>query len=173
MVQSIQENMSGVFENAHPDLMRELFARFPSGVAAICIERDGEPDGFAVSSFAAGISLEPPIVLFSAMKESRTWGRLRQHDRVGVSILGVEQSLVCRRLAAREGDRFRDVRTETGEHGALFIAEAPVHFECSVHAEIEAGDHVLVLLQVHRGRFHADGSPLLYHLSKFHRLLAA
>jgi flavin reductase (DIM6/NTAB) family NADH-FMN oxidoreductase RutF len=46
-------------------------------------------------------------------------------------------------------------------------------FDCSIHQEIEAGDHLVVLLALHRVSDGGGGSPLVFHRSGFATLTAA
>ena len=58
-------------------------------------------------------------------------------------------------------------------HGAVTLDDGLARFDCSIYREIEAGDHVVVLLQLHAVD-HADtSSPLIFHRSGFGRLAAS
>lgn len=154
--------------------LRDTFARFPTGVVAISAQVSGpdgvEPRVLIASSFQVGISLEPPLVLFAVQQSSRTWPQLRRQPRLGVSLLGVEHSDAVRQLASKTGDRFAGISTTTVTSGAHFIDRAPVWLECSIHAEMPAGDHEVVLLRVHATAA-ADGvGPLVWHGSGFRAL---
>ena len=50
--------------------------------------------------------------------------------------------------------------------GAATLDEGLAQFDCSLYAEVPAGDHVLVLLQLQVVR-HRVGSPLVFHRSAF------
>lgn len=166
-------NLVAGHELPDADTIKRTFGRFPTGVAAVCADVAGQPDGFVVSSFAVGISLDPPLMAFSAMKGSRTWARLREVPRLGVSILGADQSAICRSLAQRDGQRFAGIETKRGADGAILIPDAPVQFECLVYSESDAGDHVLVLLHILHVRADTGAAPLVYHSGQFHNLTLA
>ena len=51
-------------------------------------------------------------------------------------------------------------------HGAEGIAQ----YDCTIRDELEAGDHVIVLLQLHAVVVHSRGQPLIFHRSEFGRL---
>ena len=42
-------------------------------------------------------------------------------------------------------------------------------FDCTIYREVEAGDHLIVLLQLHAVE-HSVGQPLVFHRSGFGRL---
>jgi flavin reductase (DIM6/NTAB) family NADH-FMN oxidoreductase RutF len=154
-----------------PDTLRSAFGRFPSGIAALCAMIDGEPQGIVASSFTVGVSLEPPLVMFAVQNTSRTWPLVRQAGRIGVSVLGTEHDGVCRQIASKNGDRFAGLSLHSTDEGALFLNESALWLDCTVHQEVPAGDHHVVLLQVHGISTH-DGAhqPLVFHDSGFRRL---
>lgn len=161
-----------------PSALRSTFALFPSGVAAISAQVEG-PDGPApavlvASSFQVGISLDPPLVLFAVQHTSTSWPRLKRAaaggGRLGVSVLGEAHDGTARRLASRAGDRFAGVTTTTTDLGATFVHGAPVWLECSVHSEFPAGDHDVVLLQVHALGSAPGTEPLVWHSAAFRTL---
>jgi flavin reductase (DIM6/NTAB) family NADH-FMN oxidoreductase RutF len=155
-----------------PELPATAFSSFPSGVAALCAVVEGVPRGFVASSFAVGVSFDPALALFSVQQTSTSWPLLRQAERIGVSVLGEQQGDLCRQLASRHGDRFAGVETVHGRDGDLYIPGAPVWLECSRFSETPAGDHCVVVLQVHASRVDPDGQPLIYHRKQFRRLAA-
>lgn len=179
---TLDEKTITTITEAHADLshdvsapsLREAFAQFPSGVAALAGYADGVKEGLAASSFTVGVSLEPPLVAFAVQNTSRTWPRLRQADRIGVSILGENQTGVCRQLASKNGDRFADQALRTSDDGAIFFDDAAVWLDTTVYSELPAGDHHMVLLQVH-GVAHAPKAPepLVFHRSQFRNLRTA
>ncbi|WP_312182544.1 flavin reductase family protein [Arthrobacter sp.] len=155
----------------HPNALRRAFGRFPSGIAALCAEIDGAPQGIVASSFTVGVSMDPPLVMFAVQNTSRTWPVLRRAVRLGVSVLGAGHDGVCRQIASRDGDRFTGLNVAESGTGALFLEEAALWLECSVEGEVPAGDHAVVLLRVHGYSTHEDAhEPLVFHGSKFRNL---
>ena len=149
--------------------LREAFGVFPSGVVAVAAEVDGELVGLAASSFTS-VSLEPPLVSFSIANTSRTWPTLRRAERLGLTILADHHGDVCRRLAGPVDHRFDDVPVTATEDGAVTLDEGLARFDCSIHREVEAGDHTIVILELHAVD-HTDTSlPLVFHRSGFTRI---
>ena len=146
--------------------LREAFGIFPSGVVAVAAEVDGAKVGLAASSFTS-VSLEPALVSFSVANTSKTWPTLRRAGRLGVTILADHHGDVCRRLAGPVEHRFDDVPVSATEGGALTLDEGLARFDCSLHREVEAGDHTIVILRLHAVE-HSDTSlPLVFHRSRF------
>jgi hypothetical protein len=53
------------------------------------------------------------------------------------------------------------------------IDEGLARFDCTIYREVEAGDHVIVLLRLHAVEHPETGSPLIFHRSGFGRLAQA
>ncbi|WP_432565649.1 flavin reductase family protein [Kineococcus sp. SYSU DK003] len=157
-----------------PSALRAAFSLFPSGVAALSSVIDGKPVVLIASSFQVGISLDPPLVLFAVQHTSTRWPLLRAAGqgggRIGVSILSEAHALVARQMAAKAADHFAGVDTTTIDSGAHFIHGAPVWIEASIHSEFPAGDHDVILLQVHASSVIPDTEPLVWHSSGFRHL---
>lgn len=149
--------------------LRRLFGRFPTGVTALCAMDADQPLGMTASAFVA-VSLDPPLVSVCIKPGSRTWRRLRMRDRIGISILGDSHAVAARQLAQSGDQRFSGLGYEATLSGALFLANATAWLECSVDKEIEAGDHHIILLRLHRAAAVDDVLPLIFHSSDFHTL---
>jgi flavin reductase (DIM6/NTAB) family NADH-FMN oxidoreductase RutF len=159
--------------SSDPSDIRSAFGKFPSGVAALCAEIDGEPTGLVASSFSVGVSYEPPLVLFSVQNSSTTWPVLRRGGRIGVSILGSDHARECYQLASRKGDRFAGLDIRTTDLGALFIEGSSLWLDCEIYSETPAGDHTIVLLEVKSLKVSDDRDPLIYHSAAFRSLVPA
>ena len=159
-------------QDLDPIRLRQAFGSFPSGVVAVAADVDGELTGLAASSFTS-VSLDPPLVSFSIANTSRTWPDLRRADRLGVTVLAAHHREVCRQLAGAVTDRFTGVSVAVSSRGAVTIAGGLARFDTSIHQEVEAGDHTIVLLEVHAVDHDAGrpaGGPLVFHRSGFERL---
>jgi len=146
--------------------LRAAYSCFPTGVVAICGEREGAPIGLVASSFTT-VSLDPALVSFCVQHTSETWPLLAELPRLGLSVLGAGHDAACRQLAAKKGDRFAGLGTTTSEDGAVFIDDATAHLECSLFDVLPAGDHAIVLLQVIALSARPTVAPLVFHASTF------
>ncbi|WP_369055194.1 flavin reductase family protein [Kineococcus terrestris] len=153
-----------------PKALFATFALFPSGVAALSAVVDGNPVVLVASSFQVGISAKPPLVLVAVQHTSTSWPKLATVPRIGISVLGEAHDTAARQMASKAGDRFAGIPTTTTPEGSLFVDGAPVWLECSVHSQFPAGDHDVVLLQVHKMATDADLEPLVWHGSGFRAL---
>jgi flavin reductase (DIM6/NTAB) family NADH-FMN oxidoreductase RutF len=150
-------------------LLRRAFGIFPSGVVAVAAEVDGRLIGLAASSFTS-VSLDPPLVSFSVANTSKTWPDLRRTSHLGVTILADHHGEACRQLAGPVDTRFDGLAVSATDEGAVTLDEGLARFDCTVYREVEAGDHIIVLLQLHAVEHPETGSPLIFHRSGFGRL---
>lgn len=155
-------------QDLDPVALRKAFGIFPSGVVAVAALVDGQPIGLAASSFTS-VSLDPPLVSFSVAKTSKTWPDLRRAGHLGLTILAESHGEACRQLAGPVEDRFDGIAVSVSDSGALTLDEGVARFDCTIYREVEAGDHVIVLLGLHAVE-HTDGQPLIFHRSRFGRL---
>lgn len=159
-------------QDLDPSRLRQAFGAFPSGVVAVAAEVDGELVGLAASSFTS-VSLDPPLVSFSIANTSKTWPDLRRAPRLGVTVLADHHGETCRQLAGPVADRFTGVPATVSHRGAVTIDDGLARFDCSIYREVEAGDHTIILLELHSVA-HDSGEaavrPLVFHRSGFQRL---
>ena len=149
--------------------LRRVFGCFPSGVTAVCSLDGAQPIGIAASSFTS-VSINPPLVSVCISNTSTTWPRLRERPRLGLSVLAHDQESACRALAAKEQDRFVGLSWRMGQSASVLIDGAVAWLECSIHAELEAGDHSVVLLRIHDLGADHGAEPLIFHGSRFREL---
>lgn len=152
------------------DRLKQTFGCFPSGVIAVCARGADGPIGMLVSSFTS-VSLDPPLVSICIMDTSRTWTQLRQAPRLGLSVLGDAHRGVCQQFCSSH-DRFAGVPIATTADGAVLLEQASAWLDCSIHDEISAGDHTIVLLRIEALDARPATAPLVFHRSRYHRLSA-
>ena len=152
-----------------PASLREAFGHFPTGVIAIAAEVDGVRVGLAASTFVP-VSLEPPLVSFCVQNTSTTWPKLVDVPFLGISVLGEAHDAAAKTLAAKTGDRFGGLDTESRDSGAVFIHGTSVWLESAIEQLVPAGDHTIVVLRVSDITVHEDVAPIVFHRSTFRRL---
>jgi len=149
--------------------LRDAFGAFPSGVVAVAASVKGQLTGIAASSFTS-VSIDPPLVSFSIATSSSTWPLLREAEHLGISVLADHHDAVCRQLAGPREDRFAGLPFKVTGNGAVLLDEAVATYDCSLHEEVVAGDHVIVLLEVHEVGGGDGEHPLVFHRSTFAKL---
>jgi flavin reductase (DIM6/NTAB) family NADH-FMN oxidoreductase RutF len=155
-----------------PQAMRFATAAFATGIVLIAAEVDGVPVGMLVNSFTS-VSLDPPLVSVNIARTSGTWPLLRRAGRWGISILGAQQGTDFRRLSRKATERFQGVDWFASGDGGVLLAGASATFTVSMEAEVDAGDHVVVILRVLGLHRTPDRTSLVFYDSQSHRLAAA
>jgi flavin reductase (DIM6/NTAB) family NADH-FMN oxidoreductase RutF len=75
----------------------------------------------------------------------------------------------ARTLAAKTGDRFAGLETQSRDSGAVFVHGTSVWLESKITQEVPAGDHTIVVLEVSEITVH-DVPPIVFHRSTFRKL---
>jgi flavin reductase (DIM6/NTAB) family NADH-FMN oxidoreductase RutF len=144
---------------------RDLAGSFPSGVTIVTtVDERGTPRGLTTQAFL-GLSTEPPLVLVSLDRTSRTLAALRRSGSFVVNVLRSGSEELSTRFATKADDKFDGVRwiPSTVARGAPVLVDAATAFiECAVADVIEKGDHVMFIGSVEGGRV-IGGPPLLYY----------
>ena len=86
-------------------------------------------------------------------------------------MLGENHDAACRQLASKDGDRFAGLEWDSGPHESVFIRGSSAWMEVSVFEEVPAGDHIIALLEVHGLDTAEHTLPLIFHGSKFHKMV--
>ncbi|MET0952043.1 MAG: flavin reductase family protein [Aeromicrobium sp.] len=160
-------------QDLDPGRLREAFGSFPTGVVAVAAEVDGQLLGLAASSFTS-VSLDPPLVSINLATSSKTWPDLRRATHLGLTVLADHHGPLCRQLAGSVDERFADVAHTVTPEGAVLIDDGLAKFDTTVYREVDAGDHVLVLLELHAVDHGSRSlSPLVFHRSRFGSLAPA
>ena len=148
--------------------LRTAASRFASGVTVVTTARDGDLHGMTASSFAS-VSLEPPLVLISLDKSSRTRGIVLEVGTFAINILSSEQETVARAFAVRGDKTFESVPYHLDESGAPFLDEALASLSCLTVEVVAGGDHDVFIAEVIRVEAR-PGEPLLYFDRAYRRL---
>lgn len=150
-----------------PAGFRQVLGAYPTGVCAItALGADGKPVGMVVGTFTS-VSLDPPLVGFLPDKSSSTWPQIEAAGRFCVNVLGSDQQAVCRQIAARGPEKFKDVDYAVSTNNLPLIADAVARIECSLHSVSEAGDHWFVLGKVLSMDISRDEDPMLFHRGRY------
>ncbi len=149
------------------ELFREVFRRWPSGVAVVASRREGRAHGMVVGSFCS-LSSEPPLVMVSAGRASRTHDVLDASGLFAVSILSGEQTAVFERFAgldrAFDDDRFAGFATTTAATGAPILPDALAWVDCRVVARHPGDGYTIFVGEVVAAALGdaAEAPPLVY-----------
>ena len=158
--------------------LRRACGQFATGVTVVTV-RDGDGfRGMTANSFTS-VSLDPPLVLVSVDRRTRTHQLLAAGERPGepfvVNVLTTDQEQWSDRFAGRHGDvqhQFDDIPHTLSPDGVPIIADVAASFSCRVVAVHPAGDHSLFIGQVEQIAYASGAAPLLFHGGKYRAVRA-
>jgi flavin reductase (DIM6/NTAB) family NADH-FMN oxidoreductase RutF len=136
---------------------------FPSGVAVLTVDREGERLGLTVGSLVS-LSLDPPLVGVSISRQAAMHELLREAGGFALSLLAGDQEAVAQHFARGIPPfaHWHGIATRGGAAGAPLLQDALGWLECRLAAEHPVGDHTFFVgdvLSVEPGR---SAPPLLY-----------
>ena len=140
---------------------RETVANFPSGVTVVTTRDSGEDFGLTVSAFTS-LSLDPPMVLVSIDRKSKSHQHLVEGAPIGISVLAAGHT-------RHVDDRFAGINiVRRGEQDIPFVGDAAAWFLGDVRDRYVGGDHIIITVAVRECGWHDGGRPLLYRGGRLH-----
>lgn len=144
-----------------PDHFRAILGRFATGVTIVTArDEHGADHGMTVTAFSS-LSLTPPLVLICIDVAAAMYHTLLQAETFAVSILNDSQETLSRRFAGEVDDRFAGMALVRDTLGNVALGDAVASLECRAVARYPAGDHMILIGEVHAGTV-GDQRPLLY-----------
>jgi 3-hydroxy-9,10-secoandrosta-1,3,5(10)-triene-9,17-dione monooxygenase reductase component len=145
-----------------PELFREVFGRFATGVAVITGAGPAGAGGMTANALCS-LSLDPLLALVCFENEARTLPIVREGGRFGVNVLSSEQ----RRLAGIFASKLPEHQKLDGvahriQHGVPVIDGALAWAVCELRELIAGGDHTIAIGEVIALAL-GEGDPLLWY----------
>ena len=138
----------------------------PTAVTVVTALSGGAPFG-ATANAVASVSLQPPLMLASLDRGSRTLGAIHETRRFGVNVLAAGQESVARGLASKSPVAEKWDGVDWSEEAGLpRLAGIALWVACELRDLHDGGDHVIATGLV----LEADaqgGDPLLYHAGSY------
>jgi flavin reductase (DIM6/NTAB) family NADH-FMN oxidoreductase RutF len=150
-----------------PELFREVFGRFATGVAVIT---SAGPDGAGgmTANALCSLSLDPLMALVCFENGARTLPIVRESRRFAVNILGAGQEELARVFASKlpESEKLQGVAHRI-EQGVPLIEGSLAWAICALRELIAGGDHTIAIGEVTALGL-GDGEPLLWYGGRYH-----
>lgn len=160
--------------DSDPEDLRQVMRNWASGVTVVTAASGAVRHGMTVSSFTS-ISLEPPRVLVSLEKSSRTHHLALESGFFGITILSSEQQAISDRFAGRirelDENRFDGLVIKTLSSGAPFISGSLAFLDCRIAHTYDTGTHTLFIGDVIAMHSEPSAKPLLYFDRRYHNLV--
>ena len=152
---------------AAPPLFKEAMAAFPSGVTIMTtVDVDGQPRGFAASSFCS-VSMDPALVLVCIAKTAQCHDAFVESDDWAIQIAGSDHLDLVTRFASKGADKFGGGEFVADDRGVPVLLDASVLLECKAHGRLDGGDHTILIARVVEVALR-DHPPVLYFQRGFH-----
>jgi len=149
-------------------LLRSTMAGFPTGVAIVTTEVDGEPHGMTVNSLTS-VSLAPPLMLVCLTRGARTTAAVAKRKAFALHLLSRRQQALSNRFAGRGKAHFEGLDLEFDEGGLPVLPAGIGRLRCAVETTHAGGDHDIVVGRVLTCE-PRDGTPLLFHRGRYHEI---
>lgn len=149
---------------------RDTLGRFVTGVTVVTTRHiQGSRVGVTANSFNS-VSLDPPLILWSLNKDSRSLSSFEGAGYFAVHILGQDQIDLSNRFARPTSDKFAGMETEEGNGGVPLLNGCAARLECRTYNRHPAGDHVIFIGEVIVFEASEEVDPLVYHCGSYARL---
>ena len=152
--------------------LKEVMRNWTTGVSIVSSAFKGKIHGMTVNSFTS-ISIDPPMVVVTLAKNTRTHDLVQDSGKFGVSLLSENQSGLSDKFAGRvpvaDENRFEGIDVFYFKSDIPFIAGGLAWVECEVVQSFELAASTMFLGQVTASKS-AGGKPLVYHNQAYHYL---
>lgn len=129
--------------------LRKAFGTFATGVTIVTTrDGSGKPRGMTANSFSS-VSLDPPLVLVCVAKSALSSSAFESSLSFAVNVLHEGQKELSTLFASKSPDKFKDLKFKTAHTGSPVLADSLSWFDCSTYSRIDAGDHYVLIGQVH------------------------
>ena len=154
-----------------PRELRNIFGTFATGVTVITMPtKDGGAWGMTANSFTS-LSLDPPLILVSVDKTTRTHQHMLDAGIWAVNILAGDQERVSRIFAMKDQNEERTMvgtPYRPGKLGAPIVDGCLSFLECRTYATYEGGDHTIFVGEIEDAQVaQPHGQPLLFFKGRY------
>jgi len=153
---------------ANPDAIayRSALGAFATGVTIVTTRTGaGEDCGLTANSFNS-VSLDPPMVLWSLARTSKSMDAFQGASHFAVHILAADQEALSNGFATRGADKFAGAEIERGEADVPLLTGCSARFQCRTAYQYEGGDHIIFVGEV-IAFDHEDRAPLIFHGGRY------
>ncbi|MGP9790386.1 flavin reductase family protein [Roseinatronobacter sp. NSM] len=143
---------------------RDALGQFATGITLVTIASESGPMGFVANSFS-GLSLDPPLILWSPARSSSRFGHFAKAAHFSVHILRDDAKDWIARFG-RQGAGFDGLAHVVTPEGVPVLNGALARFDCALHDTHDGGDHLIIVGHVLRCHSNA-GQPLVFSQGKY------
>jgi 3-hydroxy-9,10-secoandrosta-1,3,5(10)-triene-9,17-dione monooxygenase reductase component len=150
-----------------PELFREVFGRFATGVAVVTSTGPSGSGGMTANALCS-LSLDPLLVLVCFANQARTLPIVRESQQFGVNVLTSEQEELAGVFASKlpESEKLDTVDHHI-EDGIPIIDGTLAWATCRLRELIPGGDHTIAIGEVISMGL-GGGKPLVWYGGRYH-----
>jgi len=152
-----------------PELFREVFGRFATGVAIVTSAIPGGAGGMTANALCS-LSLDPLLALVCFENRARTLPIVREAGRFAVSLLAADQEHLAGVFASKLPETEKLAGVEHRFVAGMPVIEGVVAWAvCELRQLIAGGDHTIAIGEVIDLGL-GEGAPLLWYAGRYHTL---
>jgi 3-hydroxy-9,10-secoandrosta-1,3,5(10)-triene-9,17-dione monooxygenase reductase component len=150
-----------------PELFREVFGRFATGVAVVTSAGGGGSGGMTANAVCS-LSLDPLLTLVCFANEARTLPIVRDAGRFALNVLSAEQEELAAIFASKlpEAEKL-DAVAHRLQDGLPIIEASLAWAICELRELIPGGDHTIAIGEVTAMEL-GSGEPLVWYGGRYH-----
>lgn len=152
--------------------LREVMRQWVTGVSVVTAEFEGKLHGMTVGSLVS-ISIDPPRIIVTLAKQTRTHEMVTQTGLFGVTLLAAEQQTLADRFAgviSDEGDRMSGVSILRLAQNIPVLADGLGELACRVVHTYDMPNSTLFVGEVLEARKEENNTALIYGNRNYHQL---
>jgi flavin reductase (DIM6/NTAB) family NADH-FMN oxidoreductase RutF len=154
-----------------PREFRNALGQFATGVAIVTATAGDTRIGATISSFNS-VSLDPPLVLFSLLRNSLGFAQWKEAKSYCIAVLGESQRDLSNRFAKGGTDKWSGIPEKRARNGAPMVPGALAYFECEPNSICDGGDHEIFVCRVTDFHVNSGPSSLVFFAGKYRHLLS-
>ena len=156
----------------NPEDLRISMRNWVSGVTVVSTKLDSIIHGMTVSALIS-VSLEPPVMMVSLQKSTRTSDLILESSIFGISLLNEDQKEISDRFASYQTEdynRFDGVDIYELTTGSPLIRNSIAGFDCEVIRTVDFETHVLFFGKVVDLKIGNEKHPLVYYDQGYNKI---
>ena len=150
---------------------KKVMSKFVTGITVVTIQDSNQNSfGITVNSFNS-VSINPLLVLFSINVESFLHNVILETGRFAINILANDQQNLSTKFTKPSSIDWNKIdHTYSKISNSPILSNAIAYLDCSIFDTLKAGDHTIIVSNVHDFQYYDNHSPLIYYDGNYHNL---
>lgn len=150
--------------SATPELFRQAWGKFPTGVSIIITHLETGSPWCTVANAISSVSLNPLLIQLSIGTTSTTCSNIARNAHFGLNFLEAGQEEMATFFAKGTPEQRQSLPAghQITDKGTVLLDDALVSMDCRVTHQFEAGDHIVFIAAVDQIELR-EGAPLVFY----------